>query len=363
MPNFHQRRDKLRRLVRKAGADAILITSFTNVTYLTGFTGDSSFLLLTREGEVILSDKRYTTQLEQECPGLRLEIRGPERTMLEATVQLLERVQPSSLAVEAAVMTLDFYQQLAEKAPQVDLVATQGLVEELREIKDKEELAEIRQAIAIAERAFAVIKAALRPDQTEKQVADQLEQQVRLFGGQCTAFWPIVGVGANAALPHYRPGGVPIGESFLTLVDWGARARLYLSDLTRVIVTGTAPAKLEKIYNVVLKAQTKAIAAIRPGAIMQDVDAAARKVIAQAGFGKQFGHSLGHGFGLEIHEQPRLAAKQKRPLQPGMVVTVEPGIYLPGWGGVRIEDDVLVTNEGHEVLSSLPKEYGDCGIN
>ncbi|HRX79413.1 MAG TPA: M24 family metallopeptidase, partial [Pirellulaceae bacterium] len=251
---------------------------------------------------------------------------------------------------------------LGEKLAKVDLVSTSGLVEQLREIKDKDELAEIREAIGIAERAFAVVKAGLRPEQTEKQVCDELERQVRLFGGACTAFWPIVGVGPNGALPHYRPGNVKIEESFMVLVDWGAKAKLYLSDLTRIIVTGKAPAKLERVYNVVLKAQKKAIDAIRPGAIMEDVDAAARKVITDAGFGKQFGHSLGHGFGLQIHEQPRLAINQKRKLEPGMVVTVEPGIYLPGVFGIRIEDDILVTKDGHEVLSNVPKEYADCVI-
>ncbi|MCA9123455.1 MAG: aminopeptidase P family protein [Planctomycetaceae bacterium] len=362
MPNYKQRRDKLRRLVRETNADAILVTSYDNVTYLTGFTGDSSYLLLTRDGQIILSDKRYTTQLENECPNIDLDIRGPESTMLECVAKLVRKTKLGSLAIEAGNVTLEFFQKLEEKLAKVDLVATGGLVEQLREIKDKDELTEIREAIGIAERAFAVVKAGLRPEQTEKQVCDEIERQVRLFGGACTAFWPIVGVGPNGALPHYRPGEVKVEESFMVLVDWGAKAKLYMSDLTRIIVTGKAPAKLERVYNIVLKAQKKAIEAIRPGAIMEDIDAAARKVITDAGFGKQFGHSLGHGFGLQIHEQPRLAVNQKRPLQTGMVVTVEPGIYLPGAFGVRIEDDILVTSDGHEVLSNVPKEYADCVI-
>ncbi len=362
MPNYKQRRDKLRRLVRKENADAILVTSYDNVTYLTGFTGDSSYLLLTRDKEIVLSDKRYTTQLEDECPDVELVIRGPELTMLEQVDKAVRKAKPSSLALEAGSMTWSFAKSLEEKLSKVELVATDGLVEQLREIKDKHEIAEIREAIGIADRAFGVVKAGLRGDQTEKQVADELERQVRLFGGECTAFWPIVGVGPNGALPHYQPGNVKVEESFMVLVDWGAKARLYLSDLTRIIVTGKAPAKLEKVYNTVLKAQKKAIAAIRPGAIMENVDAAARKVITDAGFGKQFGHSLGHGFGLQIHEQPRLAINQKRPLEVGMVITVEPGIYLPGAFGVRIEDDILVTKDGHEVLSHVPKEFADCVI-
>ncbi|MEX0820339.1 MAG: Xaa-Pro peptidase family protein, partial [Pirellulaceae bacterium] len=337
--------------------------SYDNVTYLTGFTGDSSYLLLTRDGQIVVSDRRYTTQLESECPNIDLSIRGPETEMLEAVAKVVRKAKVASLAIEASSVTLESSQKLAEKLPKVALVPTSGLVERLREIKDKDEIAEIREAIGIAERAFAVVKAGLRPEQTEKQVADELERQVRLFGGECTAFWPIVGVGPNGALPHYRPGRVKMEESFMVLVDWGAKARLYLSDLTRIIVTGKAPAKFERVYNVVLQAQQKAIEAIRPGAILEDVDAVARKVITDAGFGKQFGHSLGHGFGLQIHEQPRLAVNQKRPLEPGMVVTVEPGIYIPGWAGVRIEDDILVTKDGHEVLSNVPKEYADCVIS
>jgi Xaa-Pro aminopeptidase len=362
MPDYQRRRDNLRRLVRNKETAAILVTSEENVAYLTGFTGDSSFLLLTADNQIVLSDRRYTTQLQAECPDVELEIRGPGKEMLDWTTRALKRAKLTSVAIEAGSVSLAFAEQLKEKAAKVDFVSTSGLVEELREIKDKEEVAEIREAITIAERAFAVVKAGLRPEQTEKQVADELERQVRLFGGECTAFWPIVGVGPNGALPHYRPGSVKMEESFTVLVDWGARAKTYLSDLTRIIVTGKAPTKFERIYNVVLKAQKKAIKAIRPGAVMQDIDAVARKVITDAGFGRRFGHSLGHGFGIQIHEQPRLAANQERKLEAGMVVTVEPGIYIPGWAGVRIEDDILVTKGGHEVLSNVPKEYTDCFI-
>lgn len=206
MPNYKQRRDKLRRLVRETNADAILVTSYDNVTYLTGFTGDSSYLLLTRDGQIILSDKRYTTQLENECPNIDLDIRGPESTMLECVAKLVRKTKLGSLAIEAGNVTLEFFQKLEEKLAKVDLVATGGLVEQLREIKDKDELTEIREAIGIAERAFAVVKAGLRPEQTEKQVCDEIERQVRLFGGACTAFWPIVGVGPNGRPPALPPG-------------------------------------------------------------------------------------------------------------------------------------------------------------
>jgi Xaa-Pro aminopeptidase len=211
---------------------------------------------------------------------------------------------------------------------------------------------------------FAAIRRSLRPGQTEKQVGDELEHQIRLLGGACGAFPAIVGVGPRAALPHGRPiQDSRIGDHDFVLIDWGARGSAsggYHSDLTRVLVTGKLSPQLEKVYGVVLRAQEAAIAAIRPGAIMKEVDSLARAVIADASYGSAFNHSLGHGIGLAIHELPRLAPDQNRPLAPGMVVTVEPGIYLAGWGGVRIEDDVLVTDGGHEVLTSVPKELEEC---
>jgi Xaa-Pro aminopeptidase len=357
MEYFAARRDRLRKLLHKTGVDTLLVTSYPNVTYLTGFTGDDSYLLVTRGGQILLSDSRYTTQLEEECPGLDLHIRGPGESMLTGTIKLLKQAKISQLGIEGDSMTVGYHQRLAEKAEKMELATTTGLVEQLRMIKDKEEIAEIRQAVAIAEKAFAVVRAALRAEQTEKEIADALETQMRLFGGRGASFTPIVGVGDRAALPHYRPGQRHVGEADFILIDWGALGRLYMSDLTRTLVTGKIPPKLQRIYGVVLKAQLAAIDAIRPGKTCEEIDSAARNVIEKAGYGKQFGHGLGHGLGLQIHEDPRFSKKQSVKLEPGMVMTVEPGIYLPGFGGVRIEDDVLVTRSGCEVLTSVPKQW------
>ncbi len=360
MPRFAQRRDRLRRLLRKAGADAILVTNFTNVTYLTGFTGDDSFLLLTPKDAIVLSDPRYTQQLGEECPDVTSTIRPTGTALIDTVAKVIKAAKVRTLAIEGDSMTVSFCGELTEKLPKVQLASTRNLVEQLREIKDKEEVAEIREAIRIAEQAFAVVRASLRPDRTEKEIAWELENQIRLFGGTRCSFTPIVGVGPRGALPHATLSDHCVSESDFILIDWGAIGRLYLSDLTRVLVTGRISPKLERIYGVVLRAQQAGIAAIKPGVGVNEVDAAARTVIDDAGFGKRFGHGLGHGIGLEIHEAPLFAANQKRKLKAGMVVTVEPGIYLPGWGGVRIEDDVLVTRTGHEVLSSVPKEFCDC---
>ena len=201
-----------------------------------------------------------------------------------------------------------------------------------------------------------MVRASLRRDLAEKQVADDLEHQLRIFGATSASFPPIVAAGPRSALPHAVPTEGLIADARMLLIDWGASVRQYKSDLTRVLVTDKISTKLERVYRVVFKAQARAIAAIRSGVSAHAVDAIARETISKAGFGRYFGHGLGHGIGLEIHEGPRLARNQDRPLAAGMVVTVEPGVYLPGWGGVRIEDNVLVTRDGHEVLTSTPKQ-------
>jgi Xaa-Pro aminopeptidase len=214
--------------------------------------------------------------------------------------------------------------------------------------------------VHIAEKAIAAVIATLTPDRNEKQVSADIEHEIRRFGGKGCSFEPIVGVGPRGALPHAPPTERQVGESDFVLIDWGARESLYVSDLTRIFVTGKISPKLERVYDVVLKAQRRAIESIQPGVRLDKVDTAARSVIEKAGWGKKFTHALGHGIGLEVHEAPRIGADQAQTLQAGMVVTVEPGIYLPGWGGVRIEDDILVTRDGHEVLSQVSKELEDC---
>ncbi|MCE5269303.1 MAG: Xaa-Pro peptidase family protein [Planctomycetaceae bacterium] len=360
--DFLARRDRLRKVLKKAELDALLVTDFTNVTYLTGFTGDDSYLLVRKDGDLILSDPRYTVQFGEECPGLDLSIRPPGVSMLQGLVRAFRSGRIARLAIEADSMTVGFRDQIADRSPKLELIPTGGFVERLRLIKDKDEIARIRTAIWQAEKAFGVLRSTLRPEMTEKDAADELEHQFRLFGAKNAAFASIVAVGPRAALPHATPGANRIGDDDFVLVDWGANEGLYNSDLTRVLITGRISPKLERIYGVVLEAQRRAIAAVRPGALAADVDDVARAYIAKAGFGHRFRHGLGHGLGLQVHEAPRVAVKSQTILQPGMVVTVEPGIYLPGWGGVRIEDDVLVTRTGHEVLTHSPKELAEVVV-
>ncbi len=360
--DYQARRERLRKGLKKAGVDALLVTDFTNVTYLTGFTGDDSYLLVRRDGETILSDPRYTTQLEEESPGVDLYIRQPGVEMLQAVERAVRKAKVGRLGIEADSMTVGPRDSIAEKLPKVELVPTSDLVEALRLCKDKDEIERLRRAVWQAEKAFTVLRSTLRPEKTEKQVADELEYQFRLFGAKDASFPSIVAVGPRAALPHAVPGEPHIGDDDFVLIDWGANDGLYCSDLTRMVVTGKISPKFERIYKTVLEAQRRAIEAVRPGAVAHDVDNVARSYIAKAGFGKRFRHGLGHGLGMLVHEAPRLAVKKQTVLKAGMVVTVEPGIYLPGWGGVRIEDDVLVTRNGHEVLTSVPKRLEDAVV-
>jgi Xaa-Pro aminopeptidase len=293
---------------------------------------------------------------------LNLEVRQTGVLLNEFLGDILGKLGLESLGVEADTVTLAQFEQIRKALPSARLCSTSGLVEGLRTIKDAEESEAIRGAIRVAEGAFAEVRALLTPQMTEKEVADELEYRMRRLGGVSSSFPAIIGVGERGALPHGRPSSKRIGESEFVLIDWGARANWYISDLTRVLITGEPTKLLEERFNVVLEANLRGIAAIRPGAVQQEVDAAARDYIAECGYGDQFGHSLGHGIGLDVHELPRLARKQEKKLEANMVVTVEPGIYIPGWGGIRIEDDILVTEAGHEVLTSCPKAFADCVI-
>lgn len=360
---FVLRREALRRVLCQKSLPALLVTSELNVTYLTGFTGDSSYLVVTPDRELLITDGRYTQQLAEECPDLELAVRAPGSQLGPFAAGVVAKLGLSGLAIEADGVSVSFWERLTESLKTTPLAQTTGLVESLRQVKDDLEVAQIREAIAIAEQAFLTVRGTLATGQSEKLVADSLEHALRQQGATCGAFPTIVAVGPRAALPHGRPTQTArIGDADFVLLDWGARAGQYHSDLTRVLVTGKLSPQLQSIYGLVLTAQLAAIAAIRPGVLMKDVDAAARQVIESAGHGASFHHALGHGIGLAVHELPRLASDQTQPLVPGMVVTVEPGIYLAGWGGVRIEDDVLVTAAGSEVLTTLPKTLESCLI-
>jgi Xaa-Pro aminopeptidase len=360
---FQNRRRKLRRIVKSKRASALLVTNIKNVNYLTGFTGSAGYLFITPNSEILLSDSRYASQLETQCPNLEIDIRDSQSTILDSVARVASQSKFKSILYESDSLTKSAFDEIESRLAGMELIGSSGLVERLRAIKNKSEIAAIRNSIQINQRAFEVIRAQLSPDQTELQVAHNLEHQMRAFGAKGCAFDPIVGVGPRAALPHGFPTETRIGDGPFVLIDWGAEVDQYLSDLTRVLVTGKISLKFRAIYDTVLKAQLAAIKKIRPGVSVKTVDRAARKVIENAGYGDYFGHGLGHSFGLEIHEHPFMSPIHDQSLEPGMVVTVEPGIYLPGFCGVRIEDDILVTPDGHEVLSNLPKQIEQCTVD
>jgi Xaa-Pro aminopeptidase len=366
MDYFAPRRERLIRQLGQEGIDVLMVSNPVNVTYLTGFTGDSTVLLLRRDSLLLVSDSRYTGQLAEECAGLPAYIRSTSQKLPEAVADALKGFGIRSVGLESNAVTVAELELLRQLAPSLDWKGGADRVERLRMVKDASELAQIRTAIDVAERVFMAFRSLLRPEDTEKDLCDTIEHYARRAGGSGTSFPPIVAVGERAALPHAPPTNRTVASGELLLVDWGVSAPLYKSDLTRVLVNrknstfsrtaSAATAKLHEVYSVVLQAQEAALRAVRPGVSTRALDAAARNVIAEAGYGEYFGHGLGHGIGLQIHEAPWLRPNADAPVGPGMVFTLEPGIYLPGWGGVRIEDDVLVTPDGAERLTHLPRD-------
>lgn len=359
---YELRRDKLRSLIKKQKLDAMLVTHPLNVSYLTGFTGDDSWLYLTPDRVFLISDPRYELQILEETAGVDPVIRQSGTSMYDVLKKL---TGPSvNVGIEADSLTVAEFARLS-KTTEALWHPVSSLVESLREIKDKTEIAAIRESVRIARAGFEVLRLILNSDMTEVDVRNELEYQMRRAGADDRGFPTIAASGERAALPHAVPTNrFRVGSGELLLIDWGAKKSMYVSDLTRVLVTARRPsAKLRKIYNVVLDAQRAALSVIRPGITGAEADAAAREVIERAGYGAAFNHGLGHGIGLFVHERGRLSRGANTPLKPGMVVTVEPGIYLPGKLGVRIEDDVLVTRDGMEILSEgFRKEFDEMFI-
>jgi len=343
-------------MLRSEGCSTMLVTNVSNVRYLTGFTGEDSFLLVSLDEEILLSDPRFEQQISQQCPGLDTWIRQPSEQTWNVVCQQLHRRSLVDLVVESADVSVERFDQLVELAGVGRLEKGCVQVERLREIKDAEEVSLIRQAVDIAERAFRCVQAQMAECQTELEIANELDRLIRKLGGSGCSFPTIVAVGPRAALPHAWPSPIPVGTSSFVLIDWGANYQGYCSDLTRVLLNSRIPPKFLEVYEAVYSAQQAAIQAIKPGVLASEVDRVAREVIESFGMGAHFNHSLGHGIGLNVHEAPRLGRNQDRSLEIGMVVTVEPGVYFPEWGGVRIEDDLLVTESGCERLSSLPAD-------
>jgi Xaa-Pro aminopeptidase len=351
-PRPARRRRILERL-HAAKLDAALVSHLPNVRYLSGFTGSNAVLLLTQSSSILFTDPRYTTQSAQECDCKSVTCKG---SLWTAAAGHLRRKRLRRVGVEAGKLPHATWQSLQSSIGHSTLGVIDGWTDQLRTIKSQEEISRIRQSVLLNSKAYEKTLARLRPDWSELRLAAELEYSMRKLGATGPAFETIVAAGRRSALPHASPTSSPIGANRILLIDMGASLDGYASDMTRVVHLGPAPDKARRLYDAVLEAQLAAIAAVRPGAACASVDAAARKVLKKKGLDKFFTHSTGHGLGLEIHEGPRIGRKVEDRLEPGMAVTIEPGVYLERYGGVRIEDTVLVTSSGVEILTPTPKE-------
>lgn len=352
---FHK--DRLARLRGKIAAediDALLVTNITNVRYLSGFSGTSAVMLATPEDTFFLTDFRYTTQAEAQVIG---PVIREYKEQLDDVSALLSELGINKLWVEAGSVSLAVAEKMREKFNGVELEGAEGAVESVRLIKDEPEIEAIRALLSMLEKVFPEAARLIRPGAVERDVAVELEYRLRKAGADGPAFDFIVASGPRSAMPHGVASGKVIGKDEMITLDWGAAGWGYNSDNTRDFATGKVDPELEKIYDITLEANLAAIDAVKPGVTVKDVDDAARNIIKKAGYGEAFGHGTGHGVGMDIHEKPTVSWRDGTELAPGMVFTIEPGIYLPGKGGVRIEDMILVTDSGREVLSkNIPKK-------
>jgi Xaa-Pro aminopeptidase/Xaa-Pro dipeptidase len=345
---------KLRQILADNNLDAIVIRQPENRRYLCGFTGTKGALFISPEWAILAVPFIYFEQAKRQAPTFEL-VRF-QREFAEVWPDLIAKANARRVAFESAHLTVGKHSKLAAGAEGAELMPTEGIVESLRAIKDRDELDAIRKAVALADAAFAHIIEFIEAGMTEREVAWELEVYMRTHGAEKVAFDLIVGAGPNGALPHHKVSERVIGLGEPIVMDLGARVAGYNSDLTRTICLGQPDERFTEIYDLVLQAQLAAEAVVRGGIVAGEADNAARQVITEAGYGEQYGHGLGHGVGLAVHEKPLIRQGAEAVLKPGMVFTVEPGIYLPDWGGVRLEDMVFVQEDGVDVLSRASKE-------
>jgi Xaa-Pro aminopeptidase len=364
------RHQALRAALDQLGLDGMLLTTPADLSFLTDFTGEDSIGLFTREGAFwFVTDFRYKQQAKEEVGWMELHVR--EADMADALAKVLRQSKARKIGFEANGATVGQMRAIERAletgkkaaaanggAAKIELVPVEDVLLTLRKVKDDHEVALIRKAVAVAEEAYNAVRDEIKVGQTESYLAALLGFEMRCRGATGTSFETIVASGAASALPHYRPQERGLLKDSILLIDWGGVVGGYCSDMTRTLAIGNVPARMKEAFKAVYEAQKAAVAVLRPGVMTMNADRAARDVIERAGFGEYFGHGLGHGIGRQIHELPSLRnTGGDEELRPGMVVTVEPGIYIPGLGGVRIEDDVLITHSGCEVLSTLDRSF------
>lgn len=348
-----KRIEKLRALMEKAMIDAYLVTSPANIRYLTNFTGTAGMAFITLDQAFFITDFRYIEQASEQIQGMT--IIQHQGDIITELLKLMESESVNVLGFEDAVMTYADY-SIFEEVIDAELAPASGLIEKLRERKDEGEIAIIEKACAIADEGFDHVLKMIRPGMTEIEVANQLDFYMRSLGASGTSFETIVASGTRSALPHGVASEKMIKQGDLITLDFGCVYQGYVSDITRTFAIGDPGQQLKDIYQIVLEAQKKVLEVAQVGVTGSQLDAVARDFISEAGYGEAFGHSTGHGIGMEIHEGPNISRSNDEPLMEGNVITDEPGIYLAGLGGVRIEDDLVILAEGNRILTQSPKE-------
>ncbi|BCG47835.1 Aminopeptidase YpdF [Citrifermentans bremense] len=339
--------------LKRVGGDLLLVTNLSNIRYLTGFTGSEALLVLSPDDGWFLTDSRYTSQAGAEVTGAKV---AEFSNKMESLVELLQRLQPSKVAFEAAHTTVAVYQELCSKTPQIEYLPADAEMAALRSVKDSGELEILERVAAIASQSLLETLERVAPGMTESEAAWMLEVAMREKGAENKSFDFIVASGERGALPHGKASGKRLARGELVTFDYGAIYGGYCSDETVTVALGEPDSRQREVYETVLGAQRAAMNAVRPGLSFRDLDAVARDYIASRGFGEYFGHGLGHGVGIDIHEHPAASPRSKNVIQEGMVFTIEPGIYIPGWGGVRIEDTVVAEGHGCRCITKVPKD-------
>lgn len=348
-----ERVNKLQAQLEENEIDALLVTKRENIRYLSGFTGSSGVIVITSNSASFITDFRYTEQANDQVKGY--DIIELDTSLIKSVADVVSRESIKRLGIEQDAMTVGQYRTY-EKEVDVQLIETSGIVEKLRLIKDESEIKIMKEAAAIADAAYTHIQTFIRPGRTEREVANELEMFMRSKGADSSSFDIIVASGLRSALPHGVASDKVIQTGELVTLDFGAYYKGYCSDITRTLAIGPISDELRQIYDTVLRAQLAGVEGIRAGITGIEADALTRDIIKEAGYGEYFGHSTGHGLGMEVHEAPGLSFRSDTVLEPGMVVTIEPGIYINGVGGCRIEDDVVITEDGCYLLTQSPKE-------
>ncbi|EOS8057287.1 aminopeptidase P family protein [Enterococcus hirae] len=345
--------EKLRKKMQEENLDSFLITSPYNLRYLTNFTGTTGLAVITLEKAFFITDFRYTEQAAAQAQGFEIiKNVGP---IFEEVADLVQKEGLRELGFEETTVSFLEYSVL-EEIIDAQLIPISGMIEELREIKDEEEIAIIEKACSIADLAYDHILKMIQPGMTEIEVANQLDFYMRSLGASGVSFETIVASGLRSAMPHGVASKKIIEQGDLITIDFGCYYEGYVSDMTRTFAIGDPGEQLKEFYQIVLEAQLAVLEVAKPGVTGKQLDAVARDYITKHGYGEAFGHSTGHGIGLEIHEGPNVSVRAEKQFVPGNIITDEPGIYLPGIGGVRIEDDLLITSDGNRVLTHSPKE-------